>query len=136
MVYVKKTLIYEQVHELEDDLVQSIWLRGAFKNSKKIYFCHAYREHSSAMGGTISNQKDYLSKFLSQWESAVEHNFPVEPNEVHVSLDMNLDYLKEKWMQPTYRLCSLTNQVQNVCNANNFTQLGKFTMVSKPIDLG
>ena len=36
---------------------------------------------------------------------------------------MNLDYLKEKWMQPTYRLCSLTNQVQNVCNANNFTQL-------------
>ena len=123
VVYVKRTFSYHQVHDLEDDLIQSIWLKGAFKNSKKIYFCHAYREHSSAMGGTINDQKDYLNKFLLQWEAATEHNFPAEPNEVHVSLDMNLDYLKEKWLQPTYRLCSLTNLVQNICNANNFTQL-------------
>ena len=53
----------------------------------------------------------------------MEHNFPTEPNEVHVSLDMNLDYLSEKWMKPTYRLYSLTNLVQNICNANNFNQL-------------
>ena len=123
VVYVRKTLRYEQVHDLEDDLIQSIWIKGGFKNSKKIYFCHAYREHSSALGDSINSQKEYLSKFLDQWEAAVDHNFPTEPNEVHVSLDMNLDYQNEKWIQPTYRLCSLTKLVQNICNANNFTQL-------------
>ena len=123
VVYVRKTLSYEQVHDLEDDLIQSIWIKGGFKNSKKIYFCHAYREHSSALGDSINSQKEYLDKFLDQWEAAVEHNFPTEPNEVHVCLDMNLDYLKEKWLQSTYRLCSLTQLVQNTCDANNFTQL-------------
>ena len=123
VIYVKKTFSYEQLHDLEDDIIQSVWLRGAFKNSKKIYFCHAYREHSSVMGDSIPSQKMYLSNFLSQWEAAVSHNFSIEPNEVHVCLDMNLDYLKEKWLQPTYRLCSLTRLVQNVCNANDFSQL-------------
>ena len=123
VIYIKKNFCYEQVHDLEDDLIQSIWIKGAFKNSKKVYYCHAYREHSSALGDSITSQKNYLCKFLSQWEAAVEHNFPSEPNEVHVSLDMNFDYQKEKWLQPTYRLCSLTKLVQNICNANNFTQL-------------
>ena len=123
VVYVKKTFSYQQVHDLEDDIVQSIWLKGAFKNSKQLYFCHAYREHSSTMGGTINNQKEYLSKFLSQWETATEHDFPSEPNEVHISLDMNLDYLPDKWLQQTYRLYSLTKLVQNTCNAYNFSQL-------------
>ena len=103
--------------------MQSIWLKGAFKNSKQLYFCHAYREHSSTMGGTINNQKEYLSKFLSQWETATEHDFPSEPNEVHISLDMNLDYLPDKWLQQTYRLYSLTKLVQKTCNAYNFSQL-------------
>ena len=67
-------------------------LRGAYRNSKKIYFCHAYREHSSALGDSISAQKEYFTKFLGQWEATTEHNFPIEPNELHVSLDMNLDY--------------------------------------------
>ena len=123
LVYVKKTLTYEQVPDLEHPLVQSVWLRGGFKNGKVIYFCHAYREHSSWLGDTINSQKDYLNILLRQWEDATWHNFPVEPNEVHVSLDMNLDYRKESWLQPTYRLCSLTRLVQNICNTNNFTQL-------------
>ena len=119
----KKSLEYQQVFDLEDNLVQSIWLKGGYKNGKKIYFCHAYREHSSAMGDSINSQSNYLKILLAQWEAATEHNFPLEPNEVHVALDMNLDYQKEKWMKPAYRLCSLTQLVQNTCNANNFTQL-------------
>ena len=123
VVYVKKSLQYEQVFDLEDNLVQSVWLKGGYKNGKKIYFCHAYREHSSAMGDSIASQSNYLQILLAQWEAASEHSFPIEPNEVHVSLDMNLDYLKEKWLKASYRLCSLTQLVQNACNANNFTQL-------------
>ena len=123
VIYVKKSLEYQQVFDLEDNLVQSIWLKGGYKNGKKIYFCHAYREHSSAMGDSINSQSNYLKILLAQWEAATEHNFPLEPNEVHVALDMNLDYQKEKWMKPAYRLCSLTQLVQNTCNANNFTQL-------------
>ena len=123
LVYVKKSLHYQQVLDLEDNLVQSVWLKGGFKNGKKIYFCHGYREHSSAMGDSINSQSNYLKILLAQWEAATEHNFPTEPNEVHVALDMNLDYLKEKWLQPTYRLCSLTQLVETTCNANNFSQL-------------
>ena len=48
-VYVKKTFSYTQIHELEDDIVQSIWLKGGFKNSKQIYFCHGYREQQRAL---------------------------------------------------------------------------------------
>ena len=103
-MYIKKSLKYQQVHVLEDHLVQSIWIKGGFKNSKQIYFCHGYREHSSAMGDSINIQKEYLDILLKQWEDATAHAFPVEPNEVHVSLDMNLDYQKENWLQSTYRL--------------------------------
>ena len=121
VAYVKKSLHYQQVLDLEDNLVQSIWLRGGFKNGKQIYFCHAYREHSSDMGDTIAAQAEYLKILLGQWEAATEHNFANEPNEVHVALDMNLDY--SKWLQPSYRLSSLTNLVQDTCNTNNFSQL-------------
>ena len=121
LIYVKKSFSYKQVHDLEDSLVQSIWLRGSFRSSKPIYFCHAYREHSSAMGGSVSNQKEYLNIFLGQWEAAIEHDNANEPNEVHVSGDINLDY--QRWLQPSYRLHSLTRLVQNVCNAYNFSQL-------------
>ena len=65
-VYVKKTFSYTQVHDLEDSLVQSIWLKGSYNNSKSLYYCHAYREHASVMGATIANQKEYLNKFLLQ----------------------------------------------------------------------
>ena len=123
VIYVKKTFKYEQVNDLEDDLIQSIWIKAGWKNSKRIYFCHAYREHASLAGGSVTAQKDYLNRFLGQWEAAVDHSSSTEPNEVHVCLDMNLDYQKENWLQPSYRLCSLTRLVQNVCNTNNFAQL-------------
>ena len=123
LVYVKKSFSYEQLHDLEDSLVQSVWLRGSFKNSKPIYFCHAYREHVSALGATINNQKEYLKHFLHQWEAATEHNSAAEPNEVHISGDMNLDFLPMKWLQPSYRLHSLVKLVNNTCNTNNFSQL-------------
>ena len=47
VMYVKKTFKYQQVHELEDDQVQSVWIKGGQRNSKNIFFCHAYREHLS-----------------------------------------------------------------------------------------
>ena len=84
VVYVKKSLHYEQVFDLEHDLVQSIWVKGGYKNGKKIYFCHAYREHSSIMGDSINSQKDYLNILLGQWEAATTDKFPTEPNELHV----------------------------------------------------
>ena len=123
IVYVKNNFEYEQVSELEDDLIQSIWIKGGFKQSKKIYFCHGYREHGSTEDITITSQSRNLAKFLTQWEEAMVHNSPYEPNEVHVCGDMNLDSLNGKWLQPNYGLISLSRLVQNTCNANNFTQL-------------
>ena len=96
LVYVKETFEFEHIDELEHDVVQSIWLRGGYKNSKKVYYCHGYREHTSMMGSSINDQKGYLSSFLQQWEDAVDYCQPSEPNEVHISLDMNLDYQMEK----------------------------------------
>ena len=37
-VFVKKTFSYIQLHELEDDLVQSIWLEGASKTRNRFTF--------------------------------------------------------------------------------------------------
>ena len=121
VIYVKKSFKYEQVSELEDDQVQSVWIRGSFMNSKKIYFCHGYREHHSTR--PQGEQQAYLGVLLSQWEAAVEHNFPTEPNEVHVCLDMNIDTYMGRWLQPDYRLISLSRLVQNACNIGNFSQL-------------
>ena len=123
VVYVKNSLEYQQVSELEDDLVQSIWIRGGFKGSKKIFFCHGYREHTTTEGNSLQAQSRNLSNFLSQWEAATCHGNPAEPNEVHVCGDMNLDSLEGKWLHPDYRLLSLSRLVQNTCNVNNFFQL-------------
>ena len=95
------------------------------KNGKKSYYCNAYREHSSSFGSSVSAQKEYLSIFLAQWEDAVNHNAVCEQNEVHISLDMNLDHSPNCWLQSSYRLCSLTRLVENTCDTNNFTQLVK-----------
>ena len=65
IVYVKKNFQYQQVQVLEDDLVQSIWIKGGFKNTKSIYFCHCYREHTSRLGSSINQQRTYLERFLS-----------------------------------------------------------------------
>ena len=122
LVYVKKTLEFEQVFGLEQEEVQSIWIRGGFKNGKKIYFCHGYREHTSL---ARTSQEENLVKFLNQWEEATSHDYPAEPNEVHISCDMNLDTLDGRWLRSDYPLVSLSRLVNNFCNANNFQQLVK-----------
>ena len=123
VVYVKKSLHYTQVHELEDDLVQTIWLKGGFKNSKQVYFCHGYREHQSSMGKTINAQKAYLDRFLLQWEAATMHGNPSEPNEVHICCDMNIDIHNGRWLEANYPLLTLSKLVQSACSVSNFSQL-------------
>ena len=123
VVYVKKTLEFEQISDLEDDLVQSIWLKGGFKNSKMMYFCHLYREHTSTLGNSIRAQKSNLMILLDQWEAATQHSNPVEPNETHICGDMNLDTLEGRWLKPDYPLISLSRLVQSACNLGNFHQL-------------
>ena len=54
---------------------------------------------------------------------ATEHNSPAEPHEIHVTSDMNLDCLTDRWLDPTYHLLSLSKMVQNTCNTHNFSQL-------------
>ena len=125
VVYVKNSLEFEQLHDIEDDPVQSIWLRGGFKNGKKIYFCHGYREHTSSLGNSLSSQRSNLELFLSQWEAAAEFNNPAEMNEVHICCDMNLDSLDNRWLKSDYHLISLSRLVQTCCNMYNFSQLVK-----------
>ena len=43
VIYIKSTIDYQHVDELEDELVQSIWLKVGFKNCKKFYNCHVYK---------------------------------------------------------------------------------------------
>ena len=121
VVYVKSSIHYHQVLELQDDVVQSVWLQGGFKNSKGIYFCHTYREHTSSLGSSLQSQRKYLEAFLHQWEEALVHSNPEECNEVHVSGDMNIDVCKQKWLRPDYHLSTLSKMVQSVCNVGNFS---------------
>ena len=127
VTYVKKTLEYEQVHDLQNNEVQSIWLRAGFKNCKKLFICHAYREHLSTVGGSLRYQRIILEKLLGQWGDALTIDNNNEENEVHISGDMNLDALDNRWLDPTYPLVSLANLVQSTCNSFNFSQL-----VSRP----
>ena len=71
LVYVKKTFKYSQVQDLQDNEVQSIWLKGGYRNSKEIFFCHSYREHLSKETSLV--QQNYLISFLGQWESATSY---------------------------------------------------------------
>ena len=66
LVYVKDTLDYVQVKELEDDLAQSVWLKGSFRGSKGILFCHLYREHTSTSGNSLRTQRSSLETLLGQ----------------------------------------------------------------------
>ena len=45
IVYVKNNFEHEQLHDLEDEQVQSVWPRGSFRNRMKTYFCNGYKEH-------------------------------------------------------------------------------------------
>ena len=125
LLYVKTDFEYQQLHDLEEDIVQSIWIKGSFKNQKKILFCHAYREHTSSMGNSLQSQRQYLQKFLEQWEVASEMKMGNEPYEIHISGDMNLDSLDGKWFDKSYHLYSLSELVQKTSNSCNFTQIVK-----------
>ena len=141
VVYVKKTLEYQQLHDLEDETIQSVWIKGGFRKSKKIFFCHGYREHTSTLGNSIRAQSDYLGGFLSQWEEATLHGNPSEPNETHICCDMNLDTLGGRWLQPAYHLFSLSKLVQSACDLSNFSQLvnqptrSQYNSVKKTTDI-
>ena len=39
----------------------------------------------------VHEQRNYLVTFLNQWEAATENGSTTELNEVHISLDMNID---------------------------------------------
>ena len=122
LVYVKKSFEFEQLDDIENEDVQSIWIRGGLKNGKKIYFSHGYREHSPMSG--ISQQEN-LELFLRQWEAAIAHNNPNDLNEVHIAGDMNLDVLENRWLKNDYPLVNLSRMVNNCCQVNNLSQLVK-----------
>ena len=86
---------YEHLPELENPEIQSIWVKAGFKNCKKVYFTHQYREHTNTLGSSMSAQREALDKMLGQWQEAVVHGNPDNPNEVHIAGDMNLDALVE-----------------------------------------
>ena len=124
-MYVKSTLEYERLEEIEHDSVRSIWIRGGFKNGKKIIFCHSYREHTNCLGSSLHAQKGCLDTFLHQWDLASQINTGDEPNEIHICGDINLDAYLEKCLSPSYYLYSLSKMVQTACTLGNFTQLVK-----------
>ena len=123
VVYVKKTFKYQHLPELEDDCVQSVWIKGSQRNSKEIFFCHAYREHLT--GQSVAAQRDYLATFLGQWEAATQHGGRAEPNETHICGDMNIDVYQDRWLHPDYHLITLSRLVKAACDVNNFHQLVK-----------
>ena len=123
VIYIKKSLVYEHLPELEHSDIQSVWIKAGFKNTKKIYFSHLYREHTNSMGGSMASQRAALEKMLGQWDDAVVHGQPDEPNEVHIAGDMNLDCLDGRWLEPDYPLVTLSRMVMESCNMNNFSQV-------------
>ena len=125
LMYFKSTLEYERLEDIEHDSVQSIWIRGGFKNGMKIIFCHSYREHTNCLGSSLHAQKGCLDTFLHQWDLASQIKTGDEPNEIHICGDINLDAYLEKWLSPSYYLYSLSKMVQTACTLGNFTQLVK-----------
>ena len=71
----------------------------------------------------IAHQREILNEFVYQWEFALKHENSNDVNEVHICLDMNLDFLNGKWRDPTYKLVSLSRIVQNICDIGNFSQM-------------
>ena len=123
LVYVKASLEYEQIHEIEDEKVQSIWVRGGFKNGAKAYYCHVYREHTSTLGNSLQSQRILLDQFLLQWDKVSDIGNGDQPNEIHISGDFNLDSMNGRWLDNSYHLVSLARMVQAACNLGNFSQL-------------
>ena len=123
VVYVKKTFKYEQVLDLQDDQVQTVWVKGRYQNTRNIYFCHSYREHLTRQNSRTVTR--YMDIFLGQWEDATRYGNSPEPNEVHICGDMNIDVLEGRWLEPDYPLAPLSRRIKSVCDTNNFHQLVK-----------
>ena len=123
IVYGKKSLKYEQVVALQDLDVQSVWLKGWFNGSQKMYYCHFYREHTNTMGNSMAAQRRALSIFLNQWESAVSHQNQDDDNECHIFGDINMDCHLDRWLESKYSLHALSKLVLHACNLSNYTQL-------------
>ena len=98
-------------------------MRAGFKNTKKIYYSHQYREHTSTLGSSMAAQRSALDRMLLQWEEAVVHGSSGTPNEVHIAGDLNLDSLNGRWLETGYSLVTLGRMVVDCCNTNNFTQM-------------
>ena len=114
LVYVKSSFEYERLEELEHESVQSIWLKGGFKNGKKLIFCHTYREHTNCLGNSIKDQQYCLEKLLNQWDMASDIKLSGQPSEIHICGYMNLDAMNGKWMNPSYHLYKLSRMVHSV----------------------
>ena len=123
VVYVKKSLEFEHLEDLEDKDLQTIWIKASFKNARKVFYCHQYREHGSTLGNSLAAQRLALSEMIKQWEAALKYGNPVETNEVHLVGDMNVDSYMERWLDPTYSLVTLGRMIFDFCNANNFQQV-------------
>ena len=120
-VYVKKTFKYEQISDLQDDVIQTVWIKGGYQNTKNIFFCHGYREHLTGQGAGA--QQQYMDTFLGQWEAATQYGGSLEPNETHICADMNIDVLQGRWLKPDYHLLSLSKLIKTTCDINNFHQI-------------
>ena len=123
VVYVKKTMQYEQIRDLEDHDLQTIWLRAGFKNMKQIFISHQYREHTNCMGSSMACQKEVLQKMVSKWEIAATYETHDSQNELHIMGDFNLDCYKGKWLNGNYCLKPLATMVLDTCNILNLTQI-------------
>ena len=121
IVYVKKTFKYEQIFDLQDDCIQTVWIKGGYQNTKNMFFCHGYREHLTGQGAGAVQR--YMNTFLGQWEAATQYGGSSEPNETHICGDMNIDVFKGRWLEPDYHLISLSRLIKSVCDMNNFHQL-------------
>ena len=123
VVYIKNTLHYERISSLEDEHLQTVWVKSGFKNTKPGFFCNGYREHKSNLGVGMQYQYDKLSTFLGQWEEALNFGHPSEQNDVFVLCDMNLDSYENKWKDQSYHLYHLSQLVHRFCNLSNMDQL-------------
>ena len=123
VVYIKKSLKYDRIDTLEDDHLQTIWLKCGFQNTKPAFFCNGYREHNSNIGGSLEHQYVKLSTFVNQWEEAIYFGSPDEPNDVFILCDMNLDSYQDKWKNSSYKLYKLSQLVLRSCNTNNSEQI-------------
>lgn len=123
VVYIKSSLDFEQISTLEDEHLQSVWIKCGFKNTKPGFFCNGYREYTSNLGVGRQYQHNKLSTFLSQWEEALNFGCPSEPNDVFVLCDMNLDSYENRWTDPSYHLYYLSQLVLRFCNLSNMDQL-------------